>query len=260
MNRPDQRNPTLVDMNNGLLSATSDGGIDWPRTLRFAKHAAESGVTEMVVTMKMGQADALMRRMTQLRSLLEQHSLELRVSPGMEMGLHSELFDHVIHTATVVGGLHRRYVLLRVMPDNPIGVTSVVDSLRSMGLMTILVSPERVERFRSDPSELKTIVRLGGRLQLSASSLLDDTDRKRVKFCKAIVRDGLCHCVASESGRHHDLPISLAEAWRVIAKWRDRKTADRLCRDNPRAVLEGRPIGASSRPKKRRLFFAAKSG
>ena len=46
MGSKDQKSaPRLVDANSGMLSLLADGSVNWPRTLRLAKHACGDGVT-----------------------------------------------------------------------------------------------------------------------------------------------------------------------------------------------------------------------
>ncbi len=254
MGSKDQKSaPRLVDANSGVLSLLADGSVNWPRTLRLAKHASSDGVTRAVVTTTNSDTDALLRRMPHLSGLLQQHSVSLAVTPAVELRLQRDLFEQAVHVSTIVGGLHRRYVLLRIPCDTRLPILPVVDSLRRMKLTTILLAPERCDRFQHDASELKRIVSLGGLVQLSAASLTDQTDRNRIGFCRHLIRQGLCHFVASESGRHHDLPISLSEAYRMIAKWVGCGLAAALCCNNPSRLFDGDCIEAT--PRRRSLML-----
>jgi protein-tyrosine phosphatase len=245
--------PRLVDANSGMLSLSADGSVNWPRTLRLAKHASGDGITRAVVTTTASETDALLRRTPHLIGLLQQHSVSLAVTPAVELRLQSDLFEQAIHVSTILGGLHRRYVLLRIPCDTTLPILPVVDSLRRMQLTTILLAPERCDRFQHDPSELKKILSLGGLVQLSAASLTDQTDRNRIKFCRYLIRQGLCHFVASESGRHHDLPISLSEAYCVITKWMGHELATAICCHNPSRLFDGECIEAT--PRRRSLML-----
>ena len=248
MGSKDQKSAAwLVDANSAMLSLSSDGSVDWPRTLRLARHALHDGVRRAVVAGTHAGMDVMVRRMPHLSCLLQQHSIPVEVTPAVELSLRSDLFEQVVHVSTIMGGLHRRYVLLRVPDDTILPIAPVVESLREMRLTTILLAPERCIRFRRDPSELKRIVSIGGLVQLSAASLTDQTDRERVKFCRHLVRKGLCHFVASESGRHHDMPISLSEAYGMIARWSGLAVADAICCHNPSRLWEGERIEETPR-------------
>lgn len=230
---------SLVDANSGMLSLREDGSVNWSRTLRLAKQESEDGVRHAVVTTPRRSMDHLLARIPHLTGLLSQHRIPLVVSAAVELKLRSDLFDQVVHISTVVGGLHRRYVLLRIAADTALQILPIVESLQRMNLTTIVIAPERCIRFRSDPTKLEKIVSAGGLLQLSAASLTDQTDRGRIKFCRQLIRQGLCHLVATESGKHHDLPISLAESYRTIAKWSGYELADSICCHNPARLCEG---------------------
>lgn len=239
-----------------MLSLSDDGSVNWPRTLRLARHASDDGIAQAVVSTTVAGVDVLCSRMPHLLGLLKQHAIPLRVAPALELSMRFDLFEQAIHVSTIVGGLHRRYVLLRVPGDSGLPIVPVVESLRRMNLTTILLAPERCDRFRRDDSELKKIVRSGALVQLSAASLTDQTDRHRASLCKSWIRSGLCHFVATESGRHHDLPISLSEAHRLVFKWAGRTVADALCCHNPLRLFDGEGIRAAPRPKSRLSFFS----
>jgi protein-tyrosine phosphatase len=109
------------------------------------------------------------------------------------------------------------------------------------------LAPERFPRYLDKASDLVECVRSGALIQLSAASLIDQTNRDRVQFCKFLIRKRLCHLVASETGQHHDLPISLNDAYQTITRWFGRSRADTICCDNPASVFAGENLRAVSR-------------
>ncbi len=269
-------NPTspagLVDCNAQLISAGSSGRIDWGATLERARTLRSQGVEKAVVTTPRKQLDLLRRRVPQMQELLRQQELGLQVTPCVELEMHSELFDHIIHTATVLGGVSRHYVFLRVAHDNTAPVLPVVDAIRRMRLTPIIVSPERVARFRQDPSEVDAIVKLGGRLQLSTASICEPPDRDTLRFCRRLIRSRLCHLVATgQAPIHHasvdesnvaeaatslpgNQPATLAAAWQRVASWEDELLATALFRDNPASVFRGDLIEPLPKRSVRRFF------
>jgi protein-tyrosine phosphatase len=242
----------LADANSGMLSLSGEGSVNWSRTLTMAKHAFRDGVRQAVVTTPRESMNSLQRRMPHLQSLLNQHSIPIEVTAAVELTLQSDLFDQVVHVSTVFGGLHRRYVFLRVPCVTALAIAPVVESLRRMNLTAIVLTPERCDRFRRDPTKLKRIVSLGGLVQLSAASLTDQTDRDRIKLCRHLIRQGLCHFVGSESGKHHDIPISLGDAYRSIVKWSGFEVADSICCHNASRMAVGECIDAV--PKRRSIL------
>ena len=247
-----QSRASLVDSNSAMLSLASDGSVNWPRSLRLASFAYREDVERAIVTAAPSCIDVLQRRMPHLEGLLSQHCIPIEVAPAIELTLQQDLFDRVVHASTVLGGPLRRYVFLRIPPDSRLPIVAVVEALRKMNLSPILLAPERCERFREDDSELERIVSAGGLIQLAAASLLDQTDRRRVRFCRQLIRKGLCHLVATESGRYHDLPISLSDAYQNILRWAGPAKADALCRHNPSCVFDGEPLAVA--PRRRRVL------
>ncbi|MFK8114637.1 MAG: CpsB/CapC family capsule biosynthesis tyrosine phosphatase [Rubripirellula sp.] len=243
------RNPSstvpLADANSGMLTVSNGGGVNWPRTLRFAQQACQDGVTHAVVSSDRSDLETLLQRMPHLKGLLQQHELPIHVTPMVELTLQADLFEQVIYLSLLVGGVHRRYVFLRNQSAVQMPIVPVVQTLKQMHLTTVLLAPERQAHFREDDRELKQIIAGGGLIQLSAASLLDQTDTARVQWCRRVIRSGLCHFVASESGRHHDLPISLQQAYQTIRRWTNQSVADRLCRQNSMQMFAGDAISVA---------------
>jgi tyrosine-protein phosphatase YwqE len=235
----------LVDANSGMLSLSSDGSVNWPRTLRLAEFAYHDDVERVIVTAPYSCIDVLHRRLPHLTSLLSQHRVPMEIAPAIEFSLSRDLFDRVVHTSLVFGGPVRRYVFLRIPSDCRLPVSPVVESLQRMNLTPILLAPERCDRFRENDSELRQIVSGGGMIQLSAASLLDQTDAARIRLCRHLIRKNLCHLVATESGRHHDLPISLRDAYQVILRWSGQDVSDAVCCHNPSRVFDGKSVEAT---------------
>lgn len=251
--KPHLSTPMLVDANSGMLSLTRDGGVDWPRTLRLAKQSSQQGVQQAIVSTPRPQLESILRRMPHLNGLLQQHQIPMQVTPMIELTLRSDLFDQVIYLSLVVGGVHRRFVFLRLESEVDLPLVPVLRTLQSMYLTTVLVAPERCKSFRRDDNHLQEILASNALIQLSASSLLDETDPDRIKWCQHVIRKGLVQFVASESGIHHDLPISLADAHEKIERWTDREWADQLCCHNPARMFRGEVVKPQV-PKKKSFF------
>lgn len=241
----------LADVSSGILQCRSTGSVDWPKTLRLAKKAADQGIGHALIVADASMIDVVHRRMPHLKSLLVSHGIPLTVQAAVELSMGTDLFERVVRTSTLFEGLHRRYVLLRIPPETRMTVAPVVESLKRMNLKTILVAPERCEWLRSKPDEWQRMTAAGALIQLSSASILDRTDPARVRFCRQLVRDHRCHFVASESGRHHDLPISLADAFTMIAGWAGEEFATTVCHDNAIRLISNEPIEMSTRTKLR---------
>lgn len=237
----------LVDGNTAILSVSTDGGVDWPRSLRFAASLYADGVRAIVVTSRPECFDVMQRRVPQFTAQLSQHGVFLRVAMAVELTLQNDLFEWTDRLAHSAIGPAKRYVYLRVASDNVMPVEMVIGRLVEKNLVPILLAPERCQQFREQPRRLAELIKRGALVQLSAASLCDASDSDRVRFCRRLIRKGDCHMVASESGRHHDLPISLCEAYELVASWTGLESADRLCKEHPSAILKGHAL--SERPR-----------
>lgn len=232
----------LVDGNTAILSVSPDGAVDWPRSLRLAAAMYADGVHGVVVTSPPESIDVMQRRVPQYSAQLSQHGVSMQITMAVELTMQLDLLEWAQRLARIGIGPCKRYVYLRVADDNVLPVGMVVRRLVDMNLVPILLAPERCRQFRGQIREVKKLVADGALVQISAASLIDRTDPARIRFCRRLIRQQLCHMVASESGRHHDLPISIREAFELIERWSGKEMARQLCGSNPSQIFSGQPL------------------
>ncbi|TWU60419.1 hypothetical protein Poly51_06950 [Rubripirellula tenax] len=237
----------MADINSGIFRCSADGNVHWPKSLRFAELAAEDGIRRAVAVTNFGTMDTVVRRLGLFNALLIRHRVELEVKAAVEFSLGSDLFNQIVRAATVMGGLNRHYVMLRIHPGTSLPIASVVETIRKMHLRTILVAPERCDALVHRPTEWKRLASAGALIQFSAKSLLDESNPRRIRFCRSMIREGRCHFIGTELGRDDGTSVSLAEAFRVIARWADIETATNLCWGNTNCVWENQPVQVSDR-------------
>lgn len=243
-----QRSPSgLIDVNSGMLTVSSDGKADWPRTLRLAKSAIQDGVQRAIVTAPFDCLSVARRRMPQFMGLLAQHGIGLQVTLAVEMQLASDLFQQAATVAASLDDSMQRYVFLRIPEACALPIVPVIDRLANMNLTPVLLAPERCGRFRESLAELHQMVQRGVLVQIAAASLTDQTDRAGQRLCKKMIRQGLCHFIASESGRHHDLPVLLSEAYQIAVRWSGAEVCDALFRRNAEDLLTGDSVRSVSK-------------
>jgi len=86
------------------------------------------------------------------------------------------------------------------------------------------------------------LVGRGALTQITAMSLTGDFGRRPQNDAVALLEAGLVHFVASDSHGVRRRPPGLRRAFRTIADRWGEEAARRLTTDNPRAVIEDRPL------------------
>jgi protein-tyrosine phosphatase len=117
-----------------------------------------------------------------------------------------------------------------------------VHELVVAGWRPVVAHPEFIPWLASDLSVVARLVALGAATQVTAMSLTGDFGRRPQADALALVEAGLVHFVASDS---HDLrrrPPGLRRARQTVAGRFGQAAAERLFVENPRAVVEDRPL------------------
>jgi protein-tyrosine phosphatase len=125
-------------------------------------------------------------------------------------------------------------------------------SLQDRGYKIILAHIERYRIFKEQPQKLGELVEQGMFAQVTSKYL---TDRKNRKKGLDWIKSGWIHIIASDA---HDLsfrPPLMKEAYKLIEKRFGECAAIWLFEENPRAILENRPLNQVFIDKKRWKIF-----
>lgn len=235
---------SLTDIHAGLLDVTDHGTVNWGRSLRLARQIAHRGVRQAVVTVDGDAIESVARRLPHLQALIDQNAIDLNVRVVARLRPSGDLFDRVVRTSTIVGGLNRHYVFLAVAPENRLPIAPIVEQLRQMNLTTILIAPEKCAAMRKRPLEWERIRRSGGLVQVSAASLNPSADRSQRRFAAGLIRSAHCHFIGSEigDGSHGDPPTTIADGYPMVARLVGETIASQLCHANADDLFHDQPV------------------
>lgn len=242
--KPALRPAALTDIHAGLLDVTDHGTVNWGRSLRLARQIAHQGVRQAVVTVDGDAIDTVARRLPHLQALIDQNAIDLNVRIVARLRLRSDLFDRVVRTSTIIGGLNRRFVFLTIAPENRLPVAPIVEQLRQMNLTSILIAPEKCDAMQKRPSEWERVRRAGGLVQVSAASLMPSADRLRRRFATSLIRSAHCQFIGSEigDGIHGDRPTTIADGFPMVARLVGEEVASQLCHANANDLFHDQPV------------------
>ncbi|MCB1037076.1 MAG: protein tyrosine phosphatase, partial [Acidobacteria bacterium] len=241
----------MIDLHAHILPAVDDGAGTFEEALAMCRRAAEEGCEAIVATPhqrhpRWGNDDV--EALNQLRrNLQEALGSRLTIYSGGEVRVDSELLDAMDRPdregiLPLAGGRH----LLIEFPRNEVGPNPVeiVHELAVAGWFPILAQPEVIPWLAHEIPLLERLVELGGRLQLTAMSFTGEFGRAPREAARKILDHGLGHLLASDCHGVERRPPGLRRAADLIAERWDREVATRLTYENPKAVLEDRPIAA----------------
>ncbi len=184
-----------------------------------------------------------------LESRLEDLRAALGQRPGLALGAEIRVDSGLLEAlgATDESGLlslaGSRYLLLELSregsgPDPH----EIAHELRLNGWRPIFAHPEFIPALGADAAAMQELIEAGGLMQVTAGSLTGRFGRSLARVTGDLLDHGLIHFVASDAHSIRWRPPDLADACAMITdRWGER-TARRLCFDNPRAVIEDRPL------------------
>lgn len=139
---PPSHRRCCVDVGADWIRQTASGTIDWPQTLRRADASVAIGTRRFVLRHHDPQRTRLSHRLneivTRLQSHFETQGRSIVIQPMMEFDPRHDLFDQIDWAYTVLGGLHRRYVVLRLSSLNLPAVAAVLAEIRRKQLQPVV--------------------------------------------------------------------------------------------------------------------------
>ena len=240
----------MIDIHSHILPAIDDGAESLSVAAKMCRLAAEDGCTAILATPHQRtpswwncEPAEMDRSLDELRAAVG-NTPELHL--GAEIRVDSLLLEALvdIDESGIVPLAGSRYLLLEFNRRglgrlDPEGLTH---ELRLQGWRPIYAHPEFVPEFSREPDPMQRVIERGGLFQVTAMSLTGGFGRRIRTRAEGMVAAGLVHFIASDA---HDLahrPPGLRRVHELLSTKHSKSLADRLTLENPRAVLDNRPI------------------
>jgi protein-tyrosine phosphatase len=240
----------MIDLHCHILPGVDDGAHSLAEAVAMCRLAAADGCEAMVATPHQRRGEWWNADRELLAALAAE--LQEAVGPGFqvflggEIHVDSELLSEV-EKLPDGGGLlplaGSRYLLIEFGPrGTPAESVHLVHELAIAGWRPVIAHPELIPWLAPDPELIALLVSRGAFTQVTAMSLTGDFGRRPQNDAVALLEAGLVHFVASDSHGVRRRPPGLRRAYRTIAGRWGEATARRLTTDNPRAVVDDRPL------------------
>jgi protein-tyrosine phosphatase len=240
----------MIDLHCHILPGVDDGARSLAEAVAMCRLAAEDGCEGMVATPHQRRGEWWNADRDQLAALADQLQTEVgagfRVYLGGEIHVDSELLDEVEKLPAGGGVLPlagSRYLLIEF---DSAGTTAeavhLVHELVVAGWRPVVAHPEFIPWLAADVALVARLVALGARTQVTAMSVTGEFGRRPQADTWALLEAGLVHFLASDSHGTRRRPPGLRRAYDLIAGRWGEPAARRLTADNPRAVVENRPL------------------
>jgi protein-tyrosine phosphatase len=243
---------SMIDLHSHILPGVDDGPQTLEESVAMCRLAAADGCAAMVATPHQRRGEWWNADREHLADLAGEIQAKMgtgfRVLLGGEIHVDSELLTEVekLPEGGILPLAGSRYLLIEFGSNgNPTEGIHLVHELVVAGWRPIVAHPEFIPWLASDLQLVARLISLGARIQVTAMSVTGDFGRRPQADTFALLAAGLVHFVASDSHGIRRRPPGLRHARRVIADRWGQELARRLVEDNPRAVVEDRPLPAS---------------
>ena len=242
----------MIDLHCHILPGVDDGARTLEEAVGMCRLAAADGCAAMIATPHQRRGEWWNDDRASLEALAWKLQAavgdEIHVGLGGEIHVDPQLLDEVerLPDAGILPLAGSRYLLIEFDPfTTPAQASSLVHEVSVAGWRPIVAHPELIPWLARNPEMLGDLVALGATAQVTAMSLTGDFGRRPQEDALAFLAAGLVHYVASDAHGTRRRPPGLSRAYQMIAaRWGD-ETARRLTTDNPRAVLDDRPLPAA---------------
>lgn len=243
----------MIDIHSHVLPGIDDGADDLATAVAMCRLAADDGCTAIVATPHQRTThweNADRRGLRALRDrVAEAVGDAIEIHLGGEVRVDGELLADLGagdpgHGPLPLAG--SRYLLLELDRHQlRLAAEELVHELVVAGWRPIFAHPEFIPPLARDLDRVAGLAASGALFQITAMSLTGDFGRVPRQVCHDLLDRGLVHFVASDAHGIVHRPPGLSRARRAVAARWGEATAAWLTRDNPRAVLEDRPLAAA---------------
>jgi protein-tyrosine phosphatase len=244
--------PFRTELHFHLLPGVDDGPADIGETLELARMAVADGTRTITATPHVRDAvlEEIPGRVAEVREALRAAGIPLEARTGAELA-HDDLpLDDDALEAIAQGPAGRRWVLLEapLSGRDVDGLRDALAEVRDRGFGVLLAHPERCSGLMEAEGALDAELAAGVHVQVNASSLLGRHGDQAREWAVELVRGGRAHVLASDAHRPTRGPVLGNAVAALAARGVERRLAERLVADHPRALLErGMPAHSAAR-------------
>ena len=241
----------MIDIHCHILPGIDDGPATLDESIEMCRIAAADGIETIVATphFKPGTFDHagvdIIRGVSALNDELKRQGITVKILPGADVGVTPELAGHLARDPFLSINGTGRYFLAELPHETiPAKWDQFLLALRRQGVVPILTHPERNRWFLNRREALVSYVLAGGLVQITAMSVTGRVGADVREYCRFLLRRNLVHVIATDAHSIDQRPPILSQAVKVASDLIGESAASMLVRDNPRAIIEGRPFAA----------------
>jgi protein-tyrosine phosphatase len=260
----------MIDIHCHPLWDTDDGAKSFDISVKMCEMAAADGTTHLVATPHSNYKYELRpeQNRQKLAELQAAVGDKIKLLLGCDFHLSFDNIDRIRKERPLFTINGTRYLLVEFSDHFiPEHMDRVFYDVQIAGIVPILTHPERNPVFQRKPELLHHWVTRGCLGQVTAQSFTGDFGSAAEELSLEWFGRNLVHFLASDAHDTEYRPPVLSVAYKRAAELRGEEVADLLLNENPRAVIEDRPLpeqppplGALPKVKKRKGLFSFLKG
>lgn len=239
----------MIEIHFHVLPGVDDGPQSMEESVQMCRMAAAEGSTDIVATPHQRHESwpnedrrMLQERIDDLRAAV---GPDPRLHLGAEIAIDSELLPEIakLPSGELLPLAGSRSLLLEFhrqgFGPRP---ESLMHEVILSGFQPVLAHPELIPNLGEDMDLMERLVHMGVVMQVSAMSVTGENGKTAYRRTHELLDRGLVHLVASDAHGATRRPPRLRKAYEHLVKGYGDAAATRLTCENPRGILEGRPI------------------
>ena len=242
----------MIDLHNHILCGLDDGPETMEESIAMCRIAYADGIRSIVATphtlngVYRNNRTDILARVVELTERVSESSLcrpddQLNTLPGADIHLDTEIPGLLMQDTLMTLGDGKRFLLIEFPSQGiPFGAEQILFQLMAMRVYPIITHPERNLEIMRKPGRYSDMIRGGCLGQVTAMSLLGGFGPETRRFSEELVARRLVHFIATDAHSTNGRAPVLSGAVRAASKIVGREEADRMVRDYPAAILEGR--------------------
>ncbi|MDY6838784.1 MAG: CpsB/CapC family capsule biosynthesis tyrosine phosphatase [Thermodesulfobacteriota bacterium] len=254
----------MIDLHCHILPGVDDGSRSLKESLAMAQMAVRDGIHTIVATahtlngIYVNPINKVVSWAHALEKAFAKNGISLRLFAGSEVHICPHMVEQI--KKGTAGTINRggKYLLLELPSQSiPGGVKEEIFSLKLNGITPIIAHPERNALIRRDSNILYELIGMGALSQVTAMSVTGGFGVAVRQSAETLLRQRMCHVIASDAHSAVARPPVLSEAVEdaadILGSYEE---AARMVTDVPAAIVSGRvPEIAEPRPARSRVPF-----
>lgn len=241
----DSTTAAVTDIHCHLLPGIDDGAKSWEESLKMAQQAVAEGITTSIVTPHQlganshNRGESIRQLASEFQQRLNQRGIPLRVLPGADVRIDSDMIQRLRSRDCLTLGDHGRHVLLELPHELYFPLEPVLDQLGQLHMVGILSHPERNQGILRQPDLIPRLVAHGCLMQITADSLIGTFGPAPQRFSEMMIQNGWVHFLATDAHSPRGRRPRIVEAKRRVVELAGAAYAEAVCGVNPAAIAAG---------------------